>query len=109
MGGRVPASSVRPLLDAVVGETSPVGETYEDEGRMLNVPAFSEVCEWVLGRIDEAQAAAGSPQGSVQELAEAVLDAAGGLALLSDIENGREKAWMLGLYGYVRPGMDEVE
>lgn len=103
MGGRVPASSVRPLLDAVVGET------YEDEGRMLNVLAFSEVCEWVIGRIDEAQAAVGSPQGSVQELAEAVLDAAGGLALLSDLENGREKAWLLGLYGYVRPGTGEGE
>ena len=76
---------------------------------MLNVPAFSEVCEWVLGRIGEAQAAAGSPQGSVQELSEAVLDAAGGLALLSDLENGREKAWLLGLYGYVRPGTGEGE
>lgn len=109
MGERVPASSVRPLLDAVVGETSPVGETLEDEGRMLNVPAFSEVCEWVLGRIGDAQDAAGSPEGSVRALAEAVLDAAGGLALLSDIENGRERAGVLGMYGYVRPGTGEVE
>lgn len=45
----------------------------------------------------------------MRALAEAVLDAAGGLALLSDIENGRERAWVLGMYGYVRPGTGEGE
>lgn len=91
IGKRVPASSVGPLLDAVVGETSPVGETLEDDRRMLNVPAFSEVCEWVLGRVGDAQAAAGSPEGSVRALAEAVLDAAGVL------------------HGHVGPGTGEGE
>ena len=49
------------------------------------------------------------PEGSVRAFAEAVLEAAGGLAILSDIENGREKAWVLAPYGYVMPGTDEVE
>ena len=97
-----PTEAIGALLDSVVGSTYPVGDAWEDERSLANVKRFETVCDWVSGRIEDAQRLADSRMGSVAQLTSAVLDAAEDLKLNSDLEWERESEGMLALYDYVK-------
>ena len=95
------------ILDALVGETAPTGETHEDDRRGKNVGAFGAVCSWVYDRIDEAERLVDRPEYSCQMVAKTVIDEACELALPVALEYGREDPMSLEVYGYVKVSGDE--
>lgn len=97
-----PTEAIGALLDSVVGSTYPVGDAWEDERRLANVKRFEAVCDWVSGRIEDAQRLADSRLGSAAQLTSAVLYAARELRLNSDLEWEREDEAILEIYGYVK-------
>lgn len=90
------------ILDLLVGETCPAGDTYIDDERMQNVKAFEKVCDWVYQRIEEAQKYRDCPEHSRKALSEKVIESADVLALASNIEWGRESESAMSTYGYVK-------
>lgn len=104
-----PTEAIGVLLDSVVGSTYPAGDTMADDARMANVKRFKAVCDWVSGRIEDAQRLADSRMYSVAQLSGAVLDAAGDLKLNSDLEWERENEEILAVYDYVKKEVGDGE
>lgn len=67
---------VREVLDAIVGSTSPEGDSYLDGRNQKNIDAFGEVCDWVADRLDKALACRDSQFFSMRQTATMTIQAA---------------------------------
>ena len=75
----VSPSAIYDILDAIVGDVLPHGDSYYDSESQLNIPRFAEVCHYVYDKVYAAECAYDSDFASMRKTARMLVKSTDGL------------------------------
>lgn len=84
----VSPSAIYDILDAIVGDVYPHGDSYEDSQSQMNIPKFAEICHYVYDKVHVAECAYDSDFSSMRKTARMLVESTDGLLTdFSDLGN----------------------